>query len=82
MQKDLFNVDIHYPYVQGSNSVMQGDWLKTFESDAMIGHHPVMPAHCVTTQFLIRHEASNTSIEQQFRNFFNKDGLHYALTTG
>ena len=39
------------PYDQGSNSVIQSDWLKTFECDVMIGHYyPVMPAHDVTTQ--------------------------------
>ena len=36
---------------QGSNSVMQADWLKTFECDVMIGHYyPVMLAHYDTTQ--------------------------------
>ena len=41
------------PYGQGSNSVMQADWLKTFECDVMIGHcYPVMPPHYVTRDLL------------------------------
>ncbi len=47
------------PYGQGSNSVMQSDWLKTFECDVMIGHYyAVMPAHYVKCSKILDLERS------------------------
>ena len=38
------------PYCQGSNSVMQSDWLKSFEYDEVIEHYySIIPAHDDTT---------------------------------
>ena len=40
------------PYSHVSNSVLQADWLQTFECDVVMGHYyPGMPARYVTTSF-------------------------------